>query len=822
LQSDQSDYEDFPFSLQLKSDGILRDPYTVPAITSRVSLIHPDSGASVSIIRKSIAEQLNTPIFKLSNPLRILDINQGVKSHDEVCYIQIEIPEVSSFRAVVLCIVKKESHIPFLLSMTDQAAYRITPQADTREITLGGERRCQAQGKVKFLCYDEWSQGLNRPLKQVSSTQLALQNRSLLRQTNKSKTYSTFSPRIEILSHSGMFQQRIRQPSSDTTKISSEEIRQAIQHAPLPHGPRAAAVQTLDHQVQLLVTEPKISRDVDTRRKYEEWRESNEVQQLQLAKMDSSNTDEDISRYTREALQSGLKTFYKVTPFISSTTISEASEKQLLSEVQLSSLTEYMECFSTLRDKIADNELKEDITIDTSNIPIYSNNLALSALNAYLISTSPTLNPNPETPIYEIHNQESVDSVNNQVQLDEEGVLTPNKYDREYLSVYAGQFKPSKVPSKPVKQVIEDEVKCHLTEDEFLDKDFVPLQSIAELNDIIYDSERLQKMQQVEHKIILNDPSRKEELEMELVMVKAEYCKELNLNAKPEDFPIDLWSYVFDDQKELVASRFALFTNEVRTTLISDIMEKLDISKQFGDDLERYMRAQALANLDVFGYPDPYDQPTIPGYTFRIQTIHENPIYLPTQRFNQQETAFLEARLYELVNVAKVEQAPKSPHNLPLVLVPYTDRIKDSITKWTEKGLNPAEEMFKPSNYKEVAQWYRLTNNLKALNDITIPYRYPMPDQNDPKHFTKGSRYWSVTDIKDAFFCINLHPDDRDKTAFTTPRGRFRFTVMPQGATNSPPFFANVAQDTFSHIPKSELLNFIDDTTNHSRSLCST
>jgi transposase InsO family protein len=411
-----------------------------------------------------------------------------------------------------------------------------------------------------------------------------------------------------------------------------------------------------------------------------------------------------------------------------------------------------------------------------------------------------------------------VDSVNNQVQLDEEGVLTPNKYDREYLSVYAGQFKPSKVPSKPVKQVIEDEAKCHLTEDEFLDKDFVPLQSIAELNDIIYDSERLQKMQQVEHKIILNDPSRKEELEMELVMVKAEYCKELNLNAKPEDFPIDLWSYVLDDQKELVASRFALFTNEVRTTLISDIMEKLDISKQFGEDLERYMRAQALANLDVFGYPNPYDPPTIPGYTFRIQTIHENPIYLPTQRFNQQETAFLEARLYELVNVAKVEQAPKSPHNLPLVLVPYTDRIKDSITKWTEKGLNPAEEMFKPSNYKEVAQWYRLTNNLKALNDITIPYRYPMPDQNDPKHFTKGSRYWSVTDIKDAFFCINLHPDDRDKTAFTTPRGRFRFTVMPQGATNSPPFFANVAQDTFSHIPKSELLNFIDDTTNHSRS----
>jgi hypothetical protein len=92
-----------------------------------------------------------------------------------------------------------------------------------------------------------------------------------------------------------------------------------------------------------------------------------------------------------------------------------------------------------------------------------------------------------------------------------------------------------------------------------------------------------------------------------------------------------------------------------------------------------------------------------------------------------------------------------------------------------------------------------------------------MPDQEDPKNFTKGSRFWSQTDIKDAFFCINLHPDDRDKTAFTTPRGRYRFIVMPQGAMNSPTFFSHVAQETFQHIPRSELLNFIDDTTNHSR-----
>lgn len=40
---------------------------------------------------------------------------------------------------------------------------------------------------------------------------------------------------------------------------------------------------------------------------------------------------------------------------------------------------------------------------------------------------------------------------------------------------------------------------------------------------------------------------------------------------------------------------------------------------------------------------------------------------------------------------------------------------------------------------------------------------------------------------------------------------------MPQGAKNSGTFFAQIAADTFAGIPKSDLINYVDDTTNHSR-----
>ncbi|KAF1555150.1 Endogenous retrovirus group K member 8 Pol protein, partial [Eudyptes schlegeli] len=50
-----------------------------------------------------------------------------------------------------------------------------------------------------------------------------------------------------------------------------------------------------------------------------------------------------------------------------------------------------------------------------------------------------------------------------------------------------------------------------------------------------------------------------------------------------------------------------------------------------------------------------------------------------------------------------------------------------------------------------------------------------------------------IIDLKDCFFTIPLHPDDREKFAFSVPSlnkqepyKRSRWTVLPQGMKNSP------------------------------------
>ena len=335
-------------------------------------------------------------------------------------------------------------------------------------------------------------------------------------------------------------------------------------------------------------------------------------------------------------------------------------------------------------------------------------------------------------------------------------------------------------------------------------------QALSDKFDWLY-SEVLKEVQQTEQAAGDTVQEREHELREDIERLILTKCTQTLDSLRPPEFPPELWQYVEDHQKPLIQARFAQYPDANRAKLVKDIIENLDIYDiPVAKDL---FRAQALANLDAFGHPDPENPPTIPGYEYKIEVTDSNPVYHKPQRFNQTETAFLEARIAELKGYGKLEDS-SSQYNTHLCCVPYHDRITKDIAEW---GANAVTEMFKPENHAKVATWYRLTNNFKPINAITKRYHFPMPDMADVLHHTKGSRYWSITDIKDAFFTVHMEEASREYTTFTTPGGRYQFTVMPMGAQNSPMFWSKIATETFSHIPKSRLINFIDDNTNHAK-----
>lgn len=79
----------------------------------------------------------------------------------------------------------------------------------------------------------------------------------------------------------------------------------------------------------------------------------------------------------------------------------------------------------------------------------------------------------------------------------------------------------------------------------------------------------------------------------------------------------------------------------------------------------------------------------------------------------------------------------------------------------------------------------RLCVDYRKLNAVTEPDRYPLPRIEDVLHAAKTTSYMTTLDLHSGYFQVSVAEDDRDKTAFVTPSGTYRFKRMPMGLRNS-------------------------------------
>ena len=99
----------------------------------------------------------------------------------------------------------------------------------------------------------------------------------------------------------------------------------------------------------------------------------------------------------------------------------------------------------------------------------------------------------------------------------------------------------------------------------------------------------------------------------------------------------------------------------------------------------------------------------------------------------------------------------------------------------------------------------------RKLNQVTRKDSYPLPRIDDTLEGLAGAKWFSSLDLKSGYWQVGMHPDDREKTAFTAGRGLWQFCVMPFGLCNAPATFKRLMEQVLAGLPLSICLVYLDD-----------
>jgi hypothetical protein len=106
----------------------------------------------------------------------------------------------------------------------------------------------------------------------------------------------------------------------------------------------------------------------------------------------------------------------------------------------------------------------------------------------------------------------------------------------------------------------------------------------------------------------------------------------------------------------------------------------------------------------------------------------------------------------------------------------------------------------------------------RALNEVTIKNKYPLPRIDDLFYQRCGACVFSKIDLRSGYHQLKVRECDMPKTAFISRYVLYEFTVMSFGLTNVPAYFIYLMNKVFMEYLDKFVVVLIDDILVYSRS----